>query len=106
MAPAPLEAWIAGNGKKIEERLDKMRKGGRVMKHPVAWIPRGSDWWFAVVSGIGFRTLAKPIQTLTFDDQGGQASGGLRLVDLTLVQEDRFAGANRLIDTIRAAHFS
>jgi hypothetical protein len=31
------EAWIAGNGKKIEERLDKMRNG-RVMKHPAAWI--------------------------------------------------------------------
>jgi hypothetical protein len=45
------EAWIAGNGKKIEERLDKMRKG-RVMKHPVAWIARGSDWWFALATAI------------------------------------------------------
>ena len=31
---------------------------------------------------------------------------GLRLVVFTLVQEDRFAYADRLIDTILPAHFS
>ena len=28
-----------------------MRKS-RVMKHPVAWITRGSDWWYALATAI------------------------------------------------------
>jgi uncharacterized membrane protein (Fun14 family) len=45
------DTWIEGNGKRIEAKLDKMRKG-RVMKHPVAWITRGSDWWYALATAI------------------------------------------------------
>jgi hypothetical protein len=45
------EAWIAGNGKRIEQKLDMMRRS-RLMKHPVVWIARGSDWWFALATAI------------------------------------------------------
>ena len=45
------DIWIAGNGERVEAKLDKMRKS-RVMKHPVAWITRGSDWWFALATAI------------------------------------------------------
>ena len=45
------DAWITGNGERIEAKLDKMRKSS-VMKHPVAWITRGSDWWFALATAI------------------------------------------------------
>jgi hypothetical protein len=45
------ESWIAGNGGRTEAKLDKMRRS-RVMKHPVGWITRGSDWWFALATAI------------------------------------------------------
>jgi hypothetical protein len=45
------DAWVAGNGKRVENRLEKMRKS-RLMKHPVAWITRGSDWWYALATAI------------------------------------------------------
>jgi hypothetical protein len=45
------DAWIAGNGRRVEEKIAKMRRS-RVMKHPVAWIERGSDWWFALATAI------------------------------------------------------
>jgi len=45
------DAWIAGNGARIEAKLEKMRQS-RVMKHPVAWITQGSDWWFALATAI------------------------------------------------------
>lgn len=45
------EAWIAGNGRRIETKLAKMRKS-RVMKHPATWITEGSDWWFALATAI------------------------------------------------------
>src|SRR5262245_13148122 len=34
--------WFSGHGKRIESRLDGMRKS-RLLQHPVAWIQRGSD---------------------------------------------------------------
>lgn len=45
------DGWIAGNGARIEAKLASMRKS-RVMKHPVAWITRGSDWWYALATAI------------------------------------------------------
>lgn len=45
------ESWISGNGERVEAKLDKMRKS-RLMKHPVAWITRGSDWWFGLATAI------------------------------------------------------
>ena len=45
------ESWIAGNGERIEAKLGNMRRS-RVMKHPVAWMTRGSDWWCALATAI------------------------------------------------------
>ena len=45
------ESWIAGSGNRVEAKLAKMRES-RVMKHPVAWITRGSDWWYALATAI------------------------------------------------------
>lgn len=45
------ESWIAGNGQRIDERLQKLRDS-RLMRHPVAWITRGSDWWYALATAI------------------------------------------------------
>lgn len=45
------EGWIANDGQRIEAKLAKMRKS-RVMRHPVAWITRGSDWWYALATAI------------------------------------------------------
>lgn len=43
--------WFSGNGKRIEARLDGMRKS-RLMQHPVAWIQRGSDRWYAFAAAV------------------------------------------------------
>ena len=45
------ESWVAGSGKRVEAKLQKMRES-RVMRHPVAWITQGSDWWYAVATAI------------------------------------------------------
>ena len=45
------ENWAAGSGSRVEEKLETMRTS-RVMKHPVAWITRGSDWWYALATAI------------------------------------------------------
>jgi hypothetical protein len=43
--------WIAGNAKRLEAKLDKMRRS-RVMRHPVAWITRGSDAWYTLAAAV------------------------------------------------------
>ena len=43
------DAWIAGNAKRMEATLAKRRKS-RLMRHPVAWITRGSDAWFMLAA--------------------------------------------------------
>jgi hypothetical protein len=43
--------WIAGHGSRLEKKLETMRKS-RVMRHPVAWIQRGSDGWFALAASL------------------------------------------------------
>ena len=45
------DTWIADNGKRVETKLEKMRVS-RMMKHPVEWITRGSEWWFALATAI------------------------------------------------------
>ena len=37
----------AGHAKQVEAKLERMRKSS-LMKHPVAWIARGSDAWLAL----------------------------------------------------------
>jgi hypothetical protein len=43
--------WFAGNGKRIETRLETMR-ASRLMRHPVDWIQRGSDRWYALAAAV------------------------------------------------------
>ena len=45
------DEWFAGNGKRIEARLEGMRES-RLMQHPVAWIQRGSDRWYAFAAAV------------------------------------------------------
>jgi hypothetical protein len=43
------DLFAAGPGVKIEERLEKMRRG-RVMRHPVRWITEGSAFWYSLAA--------------------------------------------------------
>jgi hypothetical protein len=52
--------WFSGNGTRIEKRIEKMR-ASRLMAHPVAWIERGSDRWYAFAAAV-----ANPILVATF----------------------------------------
>jgi hypothetical protein len=52
------EGWLLGNGNRIGKRLEAMRTS-RLMKHPVAWIERGSDRWYAFAAAV-----ANPILVL------------------------------------------
>jgi hypothetical protein len=45
------DEWFSGNGKRIEARLEGMRES-RLMKHPVEWIQRGSDRWYAFAAAV------------------------------------------------------
>ncbi len=49
------DEWIgSGIARRIEARLEKMRRG--ILKHPVAWIERGSDGWFTLAAGSSTRS--------------------------------------------------
>ena len=41
--------FIAGPGKRLESRLEKMRNG-RVMRHPVRWITEGSSIGYSIAA--------------------------------------------------------
>jgi hypothetical protein len=43
--------WFSGNGTRIEKRLEAMR-ASRLMRHPVAWMQRGSDRWYAFAAAV------------------------------------------------------
>jgi hypothetical protein len=43
--------WFSGNGRRIETKLEAMR-ASRLMRHPVAWIQRGSDRWYAFAAAV------------------------------------------------------
>ena len=46
------DGWISSRfGTRLERKLEKMRTG-RVMRHPVAWITRGSDVWFGLAAAL------------------------------------------------------
>jgi hypothetical protein len=52
------EDWLSGNSNSIGKRLDAMR-ASRLMRHPVAWVERGSDRRYALAAA-----LANPILVL------------------------------------------
>ena len=66
--------WFSGNGTRIEKRLERMR-ASRLMAHPVAWIQRGSDRWYALAAAV-----ANPILVATFARfVGGKPIGERRI---------------------------
>jgi hypothetical protein len=66
--------WFSGNGTRIEMRLEKMR-ASRLMAHPVAWIQRGSDRWYALAAAV-----ANPILVATLARfVGGKPIGERRI---------------------------
>jgi hypothetical protein len=52
--------WFSGNGTRIERSLETMR-ASRLMRHPVAWIQRGSERWYAIAAAV-----ANPILVAAF----------------------------------------
>jgi hypothetical protein len=68
--------WFSGNGKRIEKRLEGMRKS-RLMQHPVAWIQRGSDRWYAFAAAV-----ANPILVAALARFVGGAPVGKRRIML------------------------
>lgn len=69
------EDWFSGNGTRIEKRLETMR-ANRLMAHPVAWIQRGSDRWYALAAAV-----ANPILVATLARfVGGKPIGERRIL--------------------------
>ena len=67
--------WFSGNANRIEKRLAAMR-ASRLMRHPVAWIQRGSDRWYALAAA-----LANPILMCAFARSiGGKPVGERRIL--------------------------
>ena len=67
--------WFSGKGRRIETRLEGMR-ASRLMRHPVAWIQRGSDRWYALAAAV-----ANPILVAGFARfLGGKQIGERRIV--------------------------
>ena len=45
------DEWFTGNGNRVESHLEKMRASA-LMRHPVAWVQRGSDRWYAFAAAV------------------------------------------------------
>lgn len=45
------EEWVSGNGGRFETRLATMR-ASRLLRHPVAWVERGSDRGYALAAAV------------------------------------------------------
>jgi hypothetical protein len=69
------DEWFSGNGKRIEARLEGMRKS-RLMQHPVAWIQRGSDRWYAFAAAVANPILVGALARFV----GGKPIGKRRIL--------------------------
>jgi hypothetical protein len=67
--------WFAGNGKRIETALERMRTSN-LMRHPVAWIQSGSDRSYAFAAAV-----ANPILVAGF----ARSIGGGPVADRRIV---------------------
>ena len=69
------DGWASGNAKRIEKRLEGMR-ASRLLRHPVGWLQRGSDGWYALAAA-----LANPILVAALARSiGGKPIGERRIV--------------------------
>jgi uncharacterized membrane protein YccC len=73
------EDWVTGNGRRMETRLESMR-ASRLMRHPVNWLERGSDRWYAFAAAV-----ANPILVAGFARLVGGTPVGERRVFLGAV---------------------
>lgn len=55
--------WCSGNGTRLETRLESMRRS-RLLAHPVAWIERGSDRWYAFAAAVANPILVAALARL------------------------------------------
>ena len=69
------DEFFTGNGRRIETRLDAMR-ASRLMRHPVAWIQRGSDRWYALAAAVANPILVAGLARFV----GGRQIGRRRIV--------------------------
>src|SRR5512133_691653 len=67
--------WFSGNSKRVEGRLESMRRS-RLMRHPVAWIQRGSDRWYALAAAVANPILIGALARLV----GGRPIGHRRIL--------------------------
>jgi hypothetical protein len=67
--------WCSGNGTRLEGRLESMR-ASRLLAHPVAWIQRGSDRWYAFAAAVANPILVAALARLI----GGSPAGARRVV--------------------------
>jgi hypothetical protein len=69
------EEWFAGKGRRVQTRLEGMR-ASRLMSHPVDWIERGSDRWYAVAAAVANPILVAAISRVA----SGKPVGDRRIV--------------------------
>lgn len=69
------EDWFSGKGRRIETRLEAMR-ASRLMRHPVVWIQRGSDRWYALAAAVANPILVAGVARFV----GGKRIGERRIV--------------------------
>ena len=69
------DVFFSGSGSRVETRLETMRES-RLMRHPVAWIQRGSDRWYGLAAAV-----ANPILVSAFARVvGGKPVGERRIL--------------------------
>src|SRR5262245_23224239 len=69
------DEFFTGSGKRVETRLEGMR-ASRLMRHPVAWIERGSDRWYALAAAVANPILVAGVARFL----GGKQIGERRIV--------------------------
>ena len=69
------DEWLAGKGSRVKARLESMRES-RLMRHPVEWIDRGSDRWYAVAAAVANPILVAAISRVA----SGKPVGDRRIV--------------------------
>jgi hypothetical protein len=86
------DVWIAGPGKRLEKRLEKLRSG-KLLKTPVGWVRNGSEVGFTlaavVINAITVVALARLI--------GGAPIGNRRVTEAALGYSIFFASLFTLI---------
>jgi hypothetical protein len=95
--------WFSGNGTRVEGRLEQMRKS-RLLAHPVAWIQRGSDRWYAFAAAVANPILVAALARL----MAGQPVGERRVLLGAVAYAVPYVALWSLVgfalgDTIRAA---